>query len=323
MFGRIKNSFDIKKEEKHIFFIFILGVAFYAAFVLFGDLKKVFKVMLTFNWQIVGALLLLSSLNYLFRFVRWHYLLSCLKIRLPLRQSSRIFLSGLSMTVTPGKMGEVVKAYLLKKEVGTRYPTIIPLLIFERVTDGIGMILLALGGLYLFNNLIFVFVLAVLLVAGFFLAIKYKQVSLNIIKKIENRFGHIKILDFFTLFFEHSQILLTPLTLSYSIILSLVAWSFEGIALYILISQFSTGTAALTSLLSALVIFSFSSIVGFMVLLPGGIGVAEGSISSLITVFFHLPLPQVIFITILFRFVTLWFGVAVGLWNLLLSFSKH
>ncbi|MBI3620315.1 flippase-like domain-containing protein [Candidatus Roizmanbacteria bacterium] len=317
----LKSGFDLKKEERRIFFIFALTIVGYTVFALFGDIKKVVRASLTFDWRLLPLLIFLTSLNYLFRFIRWRYLLKKMDIDLPLVTSLRIFLSGLSMTVTPGKMGEVLKAYLVKKATKTNYAEMIPLLIFERLTDGIGMIILALGGLYLFRNLIFLFVFAVGLVATFFLFVLSKSYILRLIKRIEKSAGHVKILDFFILFFANSERLIKFQTLTVSVILSVIAWSFEGVALFLLVSRF-TVSSGVASLLFSLLVFSFSSIAGFIALIPGGIGVAEGSITSLIAYFYHLPLYEAIFITLLFRFITLWYGVAVGFFNLLLYFSR-
>lgn len=226
------------------------------------------------------------------------------------------------MTVTPGKMGEVIKAYLVKKETGNRFAQMVPLLITERVTDGIGMIILAIGGVYLFRQSFLFFLFSAGIVLLFFLFVFFKKFTLDIIKKIEDKTRHFKLLDFFITFFDHSEKLLKPAMLFNGIILSVIAWFLEGFSLFILINSFGSFWD-LHSLFFALFIFAFSSIAGFLVLIPGGIGVAEGSISSLITFFYHLDISKAIFITLIFRFTTLWFGVFLGLINLLLSFSKR
>ncbi|OGK13090.1 hypothetical protein A3B40_05120 [Candidatus Roizmanbacteria bacterium RIFCSPLOWO2_01_FULL_37_16] len=314
-------DFDLKKQEKKILLIFILGLLFYALLVLFGDLKKIINISYSFNWTVVIVLLLFSFLNYLIRFFRWQYFLRQIAIKIPFSTSFRIFLAGLSMTVTPGKMGEVVKAYLVKKETGNKFAQMVPLLIIERMTDGVGMMILALGGIYLFRQSVIFFLFSFLIVVLFFLFVYYKKYTLRIIKKLEGRFGHLKPLDFFITFFEHSHKLLKFRQLTTGILLSILAWSFEGISLFLLINNFGSFWQW-KSLFYALFIFSFSSIAGFLVLIPGGIGVAEGSITSLLTLFFPIEIPQAIFITLVFRIVTLWFGVLLGLVNLFFSFSK-
>lgn len=312
----------ILRQEKRIFIFFLLGIVFYTSLVFFVDLKKIVGVSYKFNWIIVPVLLLLSFLNYVVRFSRWHYLLHQISVYLPFKTSYRIFMAGLSMTVTPGKVGETIKAYLVKKETGNRFAQVIPLLIFERLTDGIGMIILALGGIYFFRESVLFFLFSLGIIIGFFLFIKTRKHVLKVIKHIEDKVGHIKILDFFISFFEHSNRLLKPGIIGKSTVMSVVAWLFEGVSLFLLINQFGSFWN-LEAFFLSLFIFSFSSIAGFLVLLPGGIGVAEASITSMLTLFYQVSLPEAVFATLVFRFATLWFGVGLGLVNLFLSFSKR
>lgn len=321
MFKKIAKTINLKNLEKKIIVFFIFGLVFYICLILFADFKKIFKISQLFNWWIVLLLLILTFLNYFLRFIRWHYFLGQSAIHLPAPTSFRIFLSGLSMTVTPGKMGEVVKAYLVKRHTGNKLAQVIPLLITERLTDGIGMVILALGGIYLFRQSLLFFVFSVGIILVFFCFVYYKKYTLRLIKKLERKIGHLKVLDFFITFFEHSEKLIKPKQLGVAILLSTAAWSLEGISLFILINSFGNFWT-LNNLFLSLFIFSFSSIAGFLVLIPGGIGVAEGSITSLLTLFYKLDLTKAIFITLIFRFTTLWFGVLLGMVNLIYSISK-
>jgi uncharacterized protein (TIRG00374 family) len=311
---------DIKKQERRISLIFILSIFFYTAFILLADIKKILSVSAQFNWKIIPLLLLITFFNYVFRFFRWHYLLKKINITLSAKKSFQIFFSGISMTVTPGKMGEVLKAYLVKKETGNRFSEMVPLLVFERMTDGIAMIILALGGVYFFRQSIIFFIFSTLLVMAFIVFIYTKNFIVDLIKQFEARFFHIKILDFAVIFFENSQKLLSGRNLIIAVFLGIIAWSLEGISLFLLVNQFVVETyhsMSLQGLFYCLFIFSFSSIAGFLVLIPGGVGVAEGSITSFLMLFFKMTLPQSIFLTLIFRFVTLWFGVSLGLLFLL------
>lgn len=66
---------DVKKQEKRILTIFVLTIFLYTGFFLFADIKKISLVSAQFNWKVVPFLLLLTLVNYLFRFFRWYYLL--------------------------------------------------------------------------------------------------------------------------------------------------------------------------------------------------------------------------------------------------------
>src|SRR5262249_30736530 len=64
--------------------------------------------------------------------------------------SGLLFTSGMVMAVTPGKVGEVLKSYLLKRINGTPISASAPIVLAERLTDGLSMLLLMGLGLTLY-----------------------------------------------------------------------------------------------------------------------------------------------------------------------------
>jgi uncharacterized protein (TIRG00374 family) len=63
----------------------------------------------------------------------------------------------------------------------------------------------------------------------------------------------------------------------------------------------------------AVFILAFSTVVGAVSALPGGLGAAEASIAGMLTLLLGLPGETAAAATLLIRFATLWFGVALGL----------
>ncbi len=306
------QNFNLKKQEGKIISIFIISLLIYIIFILFSDFSKISDITLKFNWGLIPLLLFLTALNYIFRALRFYIYLKEIHIAVPFKRALSIFLSGLSMTVTPGKTGEIVKAYLLKKDKKITLSEVLPLLIIERMTDGIAMILLGASGIFFLQNTTLFFIAFSLFVIAFIVFLKAKNFVLPYILKLEKIFPKFKLLKFFEVFFEKSQTLVSFKNLSIGIIIGCIAWFFEGYSLYLLINEF-VPIDFLSGLSKSLFIFSFSSIIGFFVLIPGGIGVAEGSISYLSTLFFQLGTAESVFVTLLFRFITLWFGVCLGL----------
>ncbi|HLC93986.1 MAG TPA: lysylphosphatidylglycerol synthase transmembrane domain-containing protein [Patescibacteria group bacterium] len=304
----------IRKHEKKILFVFILTIAIYTIFILFVDVKRFFGVSMRFTWEIIPLVLVLSFLNYVFRAIRFHYLLKKIHVFIPLRKSFEIFLAGISMTVTPGKVGEVVKAYLVKKETGTPVSKTIPLLVFERVTDGVAMIIMALAGVYFFRSSFIFFLLSLLVVVVFVCLVFAKKF---IIKLLKNRFHWVKksIKDAIITFLKESHHLFHKRVFFQSVFLGVIAWGCEGLALYLLIHQM-VGDATVSvgkGIAFSFFIFSFSAIAAFFAFIPAGLGVAEVSVGSFLVLFFHMTVSQSAFLTLIFRLATLWFGVSVGL----------
>lgn len=313
---------DIRKQEKIILAVFALSLLLYITFILFGDIQKITSAALKFNWKLIPLLLILTLFNYFFRAVRFYTYLHETNIKVSFVQAIYIFMSGLSMTVTPGKSGEIIKAYFIKKTLGNRFSEVIPILITERLTDGIAMILLALGGIFFVQNSALFLLFAGFFSLAFILFILFEKYLMSFVFWLEKRFPKFKLLEFFSVFFHNAQKLLTFKSLTTGIGLGMIAWAFEAYSLYILVREF-VPIEQVKGIALSFFIFSFSSIAGFFVLIPGGIGVAEGSISYFLSQFFSTTVAQSIFITLLFRFITLWFGVSLGLCFLVWYMRKY
>src|SRR5437764_15243003 len=104
-----------------------------------------------FRWEYLPLILALTLFNYICRFFKWQYFLKRLGVHIPWLKSLLIFLAGLSMAITPGKVGELLKSYLLKGSTGAPVSRTSPIIVAERLTDGIAMIGLAVTGLVLYG----------------------------------------------------------------------------------------------------------------------------------------------------------------------------
>src|SRR5207245_1841122 len=93
----------------------------------------------------------LTLFNYAWRFGKWQYYVGRLEIKIHWFRSLLIFISGLSMAITPGKVGELLKSYLLKRSTGAAMSRTSPVIMAERLTDGIAMLGLAATGLVLYR----------------------------------------------------------------------------------------------------------------------------------------------------------------------------
>ena len=126
----------------------LFGLAVMVAFALFGDLKKTTEAVVGMNHLFWPVLLLLSALNYVTRWLKWEYFLRVLGVRLNWRDSIGIFLGGFVLSVTPGKLGEIFKAWLVREIHGAPLSRVAPVILAERYTDLAGLIVLASIGVY-------------------------------------------------------------------------------------------------------------------------------------------------------------------------------
>ena len=129
-----------------------LAVLVYVGYAVYVGAADVAGALGRFAWEWLPLLLLLSLGNYIVRFVRWEIFLRMLDIRVPLKTSVAIFMAGLAMTITPGKVGEFLKSYLLKATAGIPMATSAPVVFAERVGDLLALILLASIGVARFGG---------------------------------------------------------------------------------------------------------------------------------------------------------------------------
>ena len=97
----------------------------------------------------VGVLLVLSLFNYIARGLRWHLFAKRLAPRTTLIQNLRHFLGGLAMSVTPGRIGELVRMRWLSREAGLPFDRAAPLMLIDRASDLSAMALLLAGAIAL------------------------------------------------------------------------------------------------------------------------------------------------------------------------------
>ena len=269
-----------------------------------GTVDKIRDLPVLYLFAALG----LASANFLLRFLRWTFYLKVLKIDAPAGISALVFLSGLAMSITPGKAGELVKCYLLNSRTGAPVSRSAPVVVMERLTDVISVIILGLTGFALLPMPVVV-VLAVALVvsvAGLLFAVS-RQAS---------RLAGLPILSRWSELLRDSQEgfkeLAAPRVMAAGVAMGVVAWFAEGLALWLILK----GIGSDIPLVRALPIYAAATLVGAVTALPGGLVGTEGSMLALLQQS-GLTRAGASAGTVLVRLVTLWFAVAVGLVALL------
>ncbi|GAC1349593.1 MAG: lysylphosphatidylglycerol synthase transmembrane domain-containing protein [Ktedonobacteraceae bacterium] len=305
-----------------ILFSLVLAFVVTTAIALYADVPQMLQALARFHWVYLPFILELTLFNYLCRFFKWQYYLKRLKLQVPWVKSLLIFISGLSMAITPGKVGELLKSYLLKRTTGAPISRTSPIIVAERLSDGLAMLLLATTGLvlYRFGWALLLLFLAVGL-AGIML-IQNRRLSLALLNYGERLPKVARIAHLLRAFYESSYTLLQwrPLLLAVSI--GVISWSGECAALYFVF----TGLGIVPSpdlLIQSTFILSVSSLIGSASGLPGGLGTADGSMLGLTRLLVTTSATLAGAATLLIRLCTLWFGLGLGVIALLIFRSTQ
>lgn len=305
-----------------IIFSFVLAFVVMTAIALYADVPQMLGALARFRWEFLPLILALTLFNYICRFFKWQYYLKRLKIDVPWVKSLLIFISGLSMAITPGKVGELLKSYLLKRSTGSPISYTSPVIIAERLSDGIAMLLLATTGLILYRFGWELLLLFLILGMAAITVIQNRSLSMAILAYGErlplvSRISHLT-----RTFYESAYTLLQwqPLLLAVSI--GVISWSGECIALFLVYT--GLGIAPTPDLLiKSTFILSVSSLIGSASGLPGGLGSADGSMLGLTRLLVTTSATLGGAATLLIRLCTLWFGIGLGVSALLIFRSTQ
>ena len=302
-------------KNKFFYIIIFFAVAVYVVMGIYADVGKLISIMEIFRLDIFMLLLILTTISYLVRFIKWDYFLKRVGVRLNIRDNLFVFLSGFSMVMTPAKVGEVWKCWLIKDINGEKLNKTVPVVIIDRITDVLGLIILAMVGVLYYTDGMYIILALLFLFTGFLIAVRSKTISGKIIKLLENRMG--KYAENIKIMHETFETLMKPGSLIRMSFLSAFAWFFECMVMYLIILGFGQSI----KITLATFIFSFASLAGAVSMVPGGLGVAEGTISGLLQ-YFGMAAPVSVAITIFVRAVTLWYGAIVGI-SVYLLFNKR
>jgi hypothetical protein len=102
---------------------------------LFADARQLAEHLAAFPVGLLVPVLALSLVNYGLRLVRWELYLRALGVRLPLVWSTAVLLVGFVLSVTPGKAGELGKAWLVRELGGGLARRTVPAVVAERLID--------------------------------------------------------------------------------------------------------------------------------------------------------------------------------------------
>jgi uncharacterized membrane protein YbhN (UPF0104 family) len=298
-----------------------IGLGILVVFVLSfsADAPRLLGVLERFEWGLLPLAIGLTLLNYVLRFMKWHYFLRVVGARdVPVRESALIFTAGLCMAITPGKVGELLKAYLLRVKRGVPVGTTAPVVLAERLTDGVAMLLLASGGLIIYG-------------IGWEMLIPILGALVAVVVASQNpRFGDWLLslaerVPFIAARVHHleaalgsARVLFRGKSLVLAIGIGLVSWSGEAIAFYLVLTGLGIQPSPMLAVQAAFIL-STATLVGAASMLPGGLAAAEGSLAGLLLLLrVTHDRPVAAAATLIIRFGTLWLGVVVGLIGLAL-----
>lgn len=298
-----------KKLLRPLILTAVVSVAFYAASIVAGDAGTVLDAIAQVGIPGILVILGLTCANLGIRFLRWHFYQGQLGYAIPVARSLCYYLGGFAFTITPGKVGEATRSIYLKHH-GVPYVGSVAMLFVERFVDVIGMVLLVLlVGLEFEGTFAMTIVLAATLLAVIPLVHSLKLHALlnRLATGIKNQNLQGLLVRGLRLMPTASRLLRNK-PLYGGLAAGLIAWCVEGYAFFLILGFLGFDIQPLV----AIGIYATSSLAGALSLIPGGLGSAEVVMGSLLLLV-GADTATAISATLIFRVMTLWVAVAVGI----------
>lgn len=266
-----------------------------------------FKVL---NAPEILVLLALSLVNYFLRAMRWHIFANRLGLQTGLLQNTRHFLGGFAMSVTPGRVGELVRMRWLRRETGWSFERTAPLVLVDRAADLAAMaVLLALALALSTSGMTGGLPVVILAIAA---AIFVTRPNLL---RLAGDIGHVSTRRAFPRLFVRVRRAAKSLgafhgpgLLAVAGTLGVVGWMAEAYAFHLLL----VWLGADIEIWSAVGIFIFATLAGGLTGAPGGLGGAEAAMVALLLLD-GVPLEIAVPATLVIRVTTLWFAILIGI----------
>ncbi|MEX0968995.1 MAG: flippase-like domain-containing protein [Paracoccaceae bacterium] len=270
-------------------------------------------------WQLM-VLLGLSVVNYLLRALRWRLCVRALGLRTHALGDILTYLGGFGLTLTPGRLGELVRLRWLARDSGAPLARVAPMGLVDRASDLLAVALLLALAVTLASGLSRAAPVA--LVAALVAVLATRPRLLMAVTgfgwRMTGRAGG-KIARLFAAI-RHAarqlRVFSAPAIALPAIGLGVVGWFAEGYAFALLLEWMG----APIDMWLAVGIFVFAMLGGGATGLPGGLGGAEAALLGLLGLA-GVPLAIALPATLIIRATTLWFAIAIGL--VLLPFAER
>lgn len=299
----------MRRARGSIAWLVIIVVIGVAAALMIGDARDLPDRLGGFGWWAFAAAIGLSLANYAVRFLRWQLYLSHQQVSVPTGSSALVFGAGLSLAITPAKLGELVKSYLLRELHDIPATRTAPVVVAERVTDLVALLALAVIGVAAFGVEPVLVAVAGGLIGFGLLLLAWPRPARALIDLVTTpRFAR-RFRAPMQEMYGGLASLCRPRLLVLATAIAIPSWACECVGFALIVNAFPGADVGLGL---AMVIYAASTIAGALSFLPGGLGVTEGGMAILLVRSGHLEEAVALAATLLIRLATLWFGVLLG-----------
>jgi len=294
--------------SKMFLIIVLVSIAFYSIFLFLSDVSSLELSSISFKYEYTFVILIFVVASWIPLYLRWRLLCKNLGLKISFRDDFLIYIAGFALSITPAKVGELLRTQILRDKSGIQRTQTTPLIFIEKFYDLLGAVIVSSIGILYFPQIGIIviggFVLSIVIFILFSSKITFDK-SIIILSKF-------KFTKKFTEPLSKSHEILKTSTkikiLAPSIILSVLYWLTISFAVFFVLKALSIDSLGFVEIAST---YASSLFLGALSFLPGGLGIAEASFTGLLNLQ-GISLSMAAIIVIIVRLFTLWFGVVIG-----------
>jgi len=292
-----------------MFLIIILGsIAFYSIFLFLSDVSSLETSSITFKYEYTFIILIFIVISWIPLYLRWRLLCKNLGLKILFRDDFLVYVAGFALSITPAKVGELLRTQILRDKFGIQRTQTTPLIFIEKFYDLLGAVIVSSIGVLYFPQIGIITLGGLFLSVIIFILFSSKLTfdkSIIILSKFKFTKKFIEPLS------KSHEILKTSTKLKIfvpSTILSVLYWITISFSVLYVLQALNIGSLGFAEITST---YASSLFLGALSFLPGGLGITEGSFTGLLNLQ-GISLSTAIIIVIIVRLFTLWFNVAIG-----------
>ncbi len=325
----------MEKYRKQIVLGLLFSLGIYVVMLVLFDSQGQFTegvgaAMQNFPWWTLGLIVVAQTGTFLTRFLTWQYYMGVIGARDKFSRvdSAVIFLTGFVLVVSPGKAAELLKAVMVKVKTGVTVARTVPVILAERVNDGISvLILMAVTLILAGDNLALdpttdalsrtIIFGSTLLIGGGLLAVQIRPLgmfALAIIARVPLiKRAH----PWFCELYESSREVFNLRHVAVTIVFGVGTYGFTALVFVLIL--WALGLPMTTTLiLQATFIVGIGAAIGALSFVPNGAGVTEISLAAMLMAIVAPTHPEMTLgvaaaAALLEGFFHKWYRVIVGL----------
>jgi len=297
-------------SKSNIYSAFVIS---FAVFVIYGLVSKLIygdKILslLYLLWKNIFIGIIIISISYIFRYLRWRFLMSNIGFKPPIFKDIFNWLASFAFTATPGKLGELIRINFLYSDFKIPRSLTFSLIVIEKISDLLSVFILLIFNIGSYpilssklNLNYFLFIGALLI--GFIIFFR-RYISFKFVKKIIPIYIYEKSISAF----YSIKLLLKLDIIVISLLLGIFAWFIECFSLFILVSGVKDFYLSVSE---SIFTHASSTLLGVISMIPGGIGASELTSSNILT-YFGISLDSAIVLSFILRLITIWYATMIG-----------